>query len=101
MIDLYLRAVDRATMDATLIAAELIAEGGDPVLDVCLDRIGSYAIVTDYDGETPIVEEHSEYHVNVRVLGNFDRWDAIANIMIPPPATPFRVWMAPCQDIAY
>ncbi|QEH78974.1 hypothetical protein EIK56_12750 [Sphingomonas sp. C8-2] len=96
MIDLYLRAVDRATLDATLIAAELIAEGDDPVLDVCLDRIGSYAIVTDYDGETPIVED-----VNVRVLGNFDRWDAIANIMIPPPATPFRVWTAPCQDIAY
>ncbi|MBO9380542.1 hypothetical protein GG804_27660 [Sphingomonas histidinilytica] len=92
MIDLYLRAVDRATMDATLIAAELIAEGDDPVLDVCLDRIGSYAIVTDYDGETPIVED-----VNVPVLGNFDRWDAIANIMIPPPATPFRVWMAPCR----
>ncbi|QTH23716.1 hypothetical protein HRJ34_09535 [Rhizorhabdus wittichii] len=95
MIDLYLRAGDQATMDAALLAAGLIAEDGEPVLDVCLDRIGSYTIVTGYDGGIPIVEEHSEYHANVRVLSDFDQLDAVADIMIPPPETPFRVWMAP------
>ena len=93
MIDFYLRAVDQPTMDVVLLAAGLIAEDGEPVLNVCLDRIGSYEIVTGYDGEAPIVEEHPEYHANVRVLDDFDQLDAIADILIPSPATPFRVWM--------
>lgn len=95
MIDFYLRAADQTAMDHTLAAAGLIHEDGTPIFDVYLDRIGPYSIVTGYDGETPIVEEHPEYHLNARVLRDMgtEEIDALADTRIQPPATPYRVWV--------
>lgn len=97
MIDIYLRAPDRDTMDAALAAAGLTNEDGRPgAPDIRWSRIGTISRATgevDKEG-LPIMEEVPGYHANLRLMreATAEELNALAPLTIDPPATPYRVW---------
>ena len=95
MIDLYLKADTADEMNVALEAAGLIDAEGQPAREVDIDHIGAISRVTGYDDNgDPIVQRHPGHHTNVRtgfeVKG--EAFNAIASLIVEPPATPFRVW---------
>ena len=96
MTDLYLRAADKAAMNAALVAAGLAYVEDDALIPapyVSLDVIGPI-VKWDYSVEPPVEIDYPEWHVNVRCM--FDLTDEqlaeIEPVMIIPPEQPFRVW---------
>lgn len=97
IVDIYLRAPDRATMDAALDAAGLVGEEGRPVDDsVLLSRIPLLTRPTgaiDANG-LPVLAEVEGYHANLRLLRDAtdDERAALEAVTIETPAAPYRVW---------
>lgn len=95
MIDLYLKSDTADEMSAALAAAGFIDEEGQPLPDVDIDRIGEISRVIGYDeNDEPIIQRHKGYHANVRTGAELEgkAMEAIAPLVVDPPATPSRVW---------
>lgn len=93
MTDFYLRAPDRATMDAAL--ASVRDAQGNPLEDICIDVIPTVTSVTGQNPDgSPIITADPGYHVNVRFLADPTQaqLDALASVTIATPASPYRVW---------
>ncbi len=98
MHDYYLRAADRATVIAALVAAgamiqpTALDDEGNPVPSgephpapgVDIDDIGVIYDTTDPENPVPV----AGYHINVRSRAAID----LSAVEIIPPATPYRVW---------
>ena len=101
MTDLYLKAVDEAAMNATLLSAGLIVEVSDdeatilvPAPGISIDVIGPIIKVIGYDENgDPIFKKYPEWHVNLRCFSLTEEQEAaIEHIKIVPPEVPYRVW---------
>ena len=92
MIDLYLKTLTEENMTATLIAAGVLDNEGNPTQDFSVDHIGPFAKVVGFKSEDePIFEQYPDWHTNLR--GNFDK-DQLA-LLTPisvQPTAPHRVW---------
>ncbi len=97
IVDIYLRAADRETIDAALAAAKLTnGEGRPESPDIRWSRIGTISRPTGAfaDDGAAIMADIEGYHVNLRLLRDAtdDELGALASVTIAPPATPYRVW---------
>lgn len=103
MIDLYLRATNESALRAALLDAGLAiehAESGALIAKDCaIDVIGviqapTGKMLTVEGVQTPEMKPIAGFHANVR-LGtplSDEQADALADVLIEPPATPARVW---------
>lgn len=79
-MDYYLKAASQEVIDAAL--GDLLNEEGMPADNTILvDRIGD-------------IGDSSDYHLNLRLLGEptEDQAVALEAVTITPPNTPYRVW---------
>ena len=92
MIDLYLKTLTEEKMIATLTAAGVINDEGNPTQDVSVDHIGPFAKVVGFKSEDdPILEQYPDWHTNLR--GNFnDEQLALLTPLSVQPLVPYRVW---------
>jgi len=112
-MDLYLKTLTEAEMNAVLLEAGIVTEqsvetqvgetkDGDAILqdvtvlvptqDFSVDQIGPFTKVIGYDEEgEPIEEYYPDWHTNLR--GSFDDEQlALLTPLTVEPTIPYRVW---------
>jgi hypothetical protein len=91
-VDLYLKTLTEADMDAALLEAGVIDDEGNPTQGFSVDQIGPFSKVIGYDAKgNPIVEDYPDWHTNLR--GSFDEEQlALLTPLTVEPAIPYRVW---------
>ena len=91
-MDLYLKTLTEADMDAALLEAGVIDDEGNPTQGFSVDQIGPFSKVIGYDAKgNPIVEDYPDWHTNLR--GSFDEEQlALLTPLTVEPAIPYRVW---------
>jgi hypothetical protein len=94
-MDLYLKAIDEAAMNAVLISAGVAYETEDglyPANGVSLDVIGPI-VKWDYSVDPPVETDYPEWHVNIRSYSlTEDQITELEPVTITPPELPYRVW---------
>lgn len=96
MINKYLKAADQAELYA--IFETLGWFSGETLLtsthDYAIDEIGIITEIDNTDPENPIATPLSGHHCNIRFMRELtaEEETALAEIEIPAPATPHRVW---------
>lgn len=85
MIDLYLKATNKAKMDAALLASELFED-----FDGELNPVNS-GVLIDRVGTSPADSTERGYFVNLRLIYADEAPEALAALQTSP-ATPWRVW---------
>lgn len=94
-MDLFLKATDKAALDAALHQNRMITEDGYILFtdDYALNILGSISKIVVNDGNETFVEV-SGYHANLRILtDSFTISESLLNMAIDPePTTPVNVW---------
>lgn len=91
-MDLYLKTLTEADMDAALLEAGVIDAEGNPTQDFSVDQIGPFSKVIGYDEDgDPIVEDYPDWHTNLRGSFDEDQLALLTPLCVEPPV-PYRVW---------
>lgn len=94
--DYYLRGPDEAAAEAALALAGLLIDGG-PADGVALSVIGTIQEGGEYGPDGEVVQAPTAlpgWHINMRLARELTAAEqtALRDVLIEPPATPFRVW---------